>query len=403
MKTELIVAEKEFRDHLSSKRFLVIFAILILLSVAGMAMGMGDYNKMLDSYKKNLQNNQQQPWFQEQVSSLQKQIQEAEERGAPDDKIQSLKYQLEMLVNPPMPSVLYVFNNINMYFTLIGMVLAVSMGFDLISKEKEEGSLKSLLSHPLFRDSVINGKALGSIAMLAIALASMFLVTIAIMLFYGVVPTMDDFLRIVVYFVAALLYCTVFFAIGMMTSTIARSSAMSIMYTLGIIFGVILLSQLSYQISDIIMGPPPEVEYPGDGEVVIMRDNIAISSDVKSDTNNSDPQIEPVPLPRPIGWNEELQKYYERKQMIQQAINTISPLTNFQSYISQAIISKYNPGMPIPLLYSKIAPDGVSSIYHEPTVWESLSYVWINFLVLVIEAIVPFAISYVKFMRMDVR
>lgn len=44
MRPEMIVAEKEFRDHLASKRFMVIFAILLLLSFYGVYTGMDAYN-----------------------------------------------------------------------------------------------------------------------------------------------------------------------------------------------------------------------------------------------------------------------------------------------------------------------------------------------------------------------
>ena len=82
MRPELIVAGKEFRDHLTSKRFLIIFGILLLLSVISMAQGMSQYNQMLDSYKQAAAENPQQPWFQEQVASLRQQIADAEARSA---------------------------------------------------------------------------------------------------------------------------------------------------------------------------------------------------------------------------------------------------------------------------------------------------------------------------------
>ncbi len=51
MRPELIVAEKEFRDHLTSKRFIAILAIFMLLAVYAMVSGMNTYNQSLDSYK----------------------------------------------------------------------------------------------------------------------------------------------------------------------------------------------------------------------------------------------------------------------------------------------------------------------------------------------------------------
>jgi ABC-2 type transport system permease protein len=389
MRPELIVAGKEFRDHLTSKRFLVIFAILMLLAVVSMAGGMAEYNKMLDDYKKSAAQNSQQDWFKEQVASLQKQIADSEASGASQEEIDSLKYQLDMMINPPMPSVLYVFTRMNQYLVLIALVLSVAMGFDLITREKEEGSLKSLLSHPVYRDSVINGKLLGSLAVLIVVMCSMFLVTIAIMLFYGAVPVGDDLLRIGTYFVMALIYSGVFFAIATMTSTIAKSSALSILYVLSIVVILVMVTTFSSTIADAIMGPVPEYTYPVDGDVGILKSG-----------NGSivEPALSPISSSKVIGWNPEIQQYYEKKNQIIEAINTISPLYDFSDRISYAILSKADM-RPMPLM----AYDMAYSPYRTPTLMDSLASVWTNILAMLIELILPLAVSYVMFMRSDIR
>ena len=112
-----------------------------------------------------------------------------------------MKDQLNSLTNPPMPSVLEVFNSMVIFFTFLGMILGAAMGFDRISREKDEGSLKFLVSSPIYRDAIINGKTIGAIATLAVALAAAFLLAIAIVMLRGVVPGLDDLLRIAAFFV----------------------------------------------------------------------------------------------------------------------------------------------------------------------------------------------------------
>ena len=147
------------------------------------------------------------------------------------------------------------------------MILSVSMGFDQISREKEDGSLKTVLSSPMYRDALINGKALGAVATLAVIMAATFLMTLAVMLLYGVVPGIDDLVRIGVFFIAALFYCTVFFAIAMMMSTIAKNSAMAVIYTIGVVFLILIFSVLSSLIgtavTGYVMGPEPTPPSPG--------------------------------------------------------------------------------------------------------------------------------------------
>lgn len=331
MRQELIVAEKEFRDHLTSKVFLMVFVILMLVTIVMMAQGMADYNYMIDQYKKN---------------------------GA----------DVSM-----MPSALTVYGTLNKGFgygigvlTSILLFLSIVMGFDLITREREEGTLKSLLSHPVYRDAVINGKFLGGMAVLAVAVGSVFLVSLAIMLFYGMVPSGDDLLRLVLYFSGALLYCAVFFAIATLFSAAMSSSAMSILGALGLAFCLIFVPVFAPNIASLTMGPAPEYGFghmPGD----------------------------------------DIQQYYTQKQMITDAISTVSPAYSFGEKIGPAIISNQDARPRPPLFGSLYQSATEPDIYTSPSVWDSLATCWMDILALLIEMVVPLAASYILFMRSDVR
>lgn len=400
MRPELIVAGKEFRDHITSKRFLIVFVILLLLSVISMVQGMSQYNETLQNYKESTAQSQQQPWFQEQVASLRQQIADAQANGASSDEIASLQYQLDKMINPDMPSMLYIFSTFNSkYFIMIGMVLSITVGFDLITREREEGSLKSLLSHPVYRDSVINGKFLAVVGVLVASIGSVFLITLAVMLFYSVVPSGDDLVRIFVYFLMALLYCGVFFALAMMASALAKSSAMSIMIVLGIAMALLIIPQSSYDIAGFILGQPPEAEWIEPVPVLVDANGTEFQY---GDSADVAVKSEPSKIVAP-GWSDELQQYYERQRLIIEIISSVSPMYNFGDKISNSIL--YKSGGAIPLLDK--AP--VSSyarpfyIYKDPTILDSLAVVWTNILALLIELIVPIVISYIAFLRADVR
>ena len=275
------------------------------------------------------------------------------------------------------------------------MVLSVAIGFDLISREKEEGSMKSLLSHPLYRDAIINGKAIAAIAVLAVSLAAMFLLTSAIMLFYGVVPGGDDILRIVVYFLMALLYCCVFFAIALMTSTIAKSSAMSVLYVLGIVIAMVIIPMLSYQIASLVMGPPPQSPTGGDGGVIMYNTMVKGINASTPDTTQADSRM--------IAWNNELQQYYQRQTLITTSINAISPISSFRDNIASAIVYKAGGNSIItPMVSSSVMKPYIGPT-QSPTVLDSLMTVWGSILAMLAELLIPLAVSYVIFMRSDVR
>jgi ABC-2 type transport system permease protein len=410
MRPELIVAGKEFRDHVTSRRFIVIFAVLLLISAYSIVTGMDQYNKSLDMYKEN----QQQDWYQQQIKDLQTQIQKAQANGDSQELIDSLQAQLDSMINPWMPSVMSVFYNLMQIFVLIGIALGIALGFDLITREKEEGSLKSLLSHPVYRDSVINGKTIGAITVLATSMGAMFLITIAIMLFFGVIPSGDDFLRIVAFFVMAMLFCLAFFAVAMAASTLAKNSSMAVLYALGIVMVLWVFGMYQWQIVDLISGPAPEtgpiIYYNGaEGDVMVKGAVAGISASVNSSDptdSSSAPDATPgttepaVDLPRPImpgGGSDEWQKYYEKREMIRKAVDAISPISNFQNNIATALISDTTIS---PLLDSKRSYYGSTT---KSTVWDAIGSVWVNILVLIAEILAAFAVAYVKFLRADIR
>lgn len=404
MKPIFIVAEKEFKDHITSKRFLAILAIFMLLAVYAMVTGMDGYNQSLDYYKKDASSNN--PYRQETINSMQKQIQDAEARGAPAEEIQSLKDSLEYYTNPPMPSVLQVFTSFMLLFSIMGMLLSVSMGFDQISREKEDGSLKTVLSSPMYRDALINGKALGAVATLAVIMAATFLMTLAVMLLYGVVPDAEDLVRIAVFFVAALLYCTVFFAIAMMMSTVAKNSAMAVIYTIGVVFLILIFSVLSSvvgtAVAGYVMGPEPAPPVYPEPYTVYSASSGAIIY-YNSTSNNSSM---PMPMPISVPINDEYSKYmtkkYQMSAQIADTLNTVSPIHDFSGSfgiggtgIASVILSKQKP-------YDPYASQWTS--YSKTiSVLESLSYVWTKVLGLIVEIILAFGITYVAFMRMDIR
>jgi ABC-2 type transport system permease protein len=58
--------------------------------------------------------------------------------------------------SPYLTVIAYLVPNIN----LLGALVAVVYGFNSINKERTEGSLKVMLSYPIFRDQVMLGKLL---------------------------------------------------------------------------------------------------------------------------------------------------------------------------------------------------------------------------------------------------
>jgi ABC-2 type transport system permease protein len=70
-------------------------------------------------------------------------------------------------MNPEWEEILLIFNVISP-IRFLGAIAAVAFSFNTINKERTEGSLKVLLSYPIYRDQVILGKLVAGILLIAI-------------------------------------------------------------------------------------------------------------------------------------------------------------------------------------------------------------------------------------------
>ncbi len=386
MRPELIIAEKEFRDHVTSKRFVVIFGIMLLLGIYAINSGMDSYNRQLDQYKE--QKDTTNPDTQRIIQSYQQRIHETEERGDSPQLIQELQDDLDRYLNPPLPSILQIFQSMIILFIYLGMVLGASLGFDQIAREKDEGSLKFLVASPIYRDAIVNGKTIGAMAALACAMIAAFSITIAIVMLRGVVPGAEDLIRIFLFFLVSMLYCTVFFALAMMVSSLSKNAAVAAIMTVGVIFLIfiytITASWLSYTIAKGIVGPAPQDEYPYAPSVI---DNASIENGTVNyqiytsfeDTERS--------------------KYLNRLSATQAEITdlleTFSPIYDY---------GMYNDNTHMGIGYTMILKeDTMANPIRHISLLDSLAASWLKVLSMIVEIVAAFGVAYIVFMRVDVR
>jgi hypothetical protein len=119
--------------------------------------------------------------------------------------------------------------------------------------------------------------------------------------------------------------------------------------------------------------------------------------------------MKPVPTTLPeqdAAWQkyyEDSSRYYQKKAMIIDAINMMSPLYDFGSKISPPLIYKYAGSQGGPILYAQYVKAPGYYVNRQPSVWDSLAFAWNSILALVVELVAALAISYVAFMRIDIR
>jgi ABC-2 type transport system permease protein len=357
----ITIAGKEFSDHLYGRTFLLFLSIIIIVTIIGMAAGSVDYNNQIDSYNEKLV-------------------------VAGDDPV-SGSYIFK-------PSVMTIFDGVGGLLVSLGAILGIAMGFNLVTKEKESKSLKILLSNPIYRDEVINGKAAGGILALVVTLFITLVISLGVMLLFGIVPSADDIGFILLFGVAAFLMIFSYFAISMFMSTVAEDSGTSLVYTL-IIF-VFLSSLVPVFVwgstIDMIVGPAPE--YPEGLYMDMQYDPVTggVTGTVVTSVSSEDSEEEMAAQDEAMDkYFEEMDEYWSKKDVISGFVNLFSPTSNFKDITNTLTYS-------VGALSSFGSEDGES-----PGIMDVLGKLLWNFIALIAIPVVFFGGAYVRFMRLDVR
>lgn len=186
MNSVLTIFRKEMADHLSSYRFAILFAMIAMVS-------------LITVYMTGI----------------------------------SIRQELEGIAKPRFVF-LMLFTSSGVLFSLVdfvalfGPLIGLILGFDTINRERSQGTLSKLLSQPIYRDAIINGKFLAGIAVIAIMLVSIVLVISGLgLLVLGIVPGAEEIWRIAIFLVISLVYAAFWLAMAMLFSILFRSVATS--------------------------------------------------------------------------------------------------------------------------------------------------------------------------------
>ena len=128
----------------------------------------------------------------------------------------------------------YWFNEItpNMVYhvTTLGALVAVVLSFNSINRERSEGSLKVLLSYPVYRDQVILGKlAAGLINITLVALTSIAIAVSVFLLVINVNLTLGHIVRFALFTLLTILYLSFYLGLGMTLSIAFKDLSKTLM------------------------------------------------------------------------------------------------------------------------------------------------------------------------------
>lgn len=177
-----VIFKKELADHFSSYRFLILFALIWMVS-------------LVTTYMVGM----------------------------------SIRQELQGVAKPKFVFLLLfiaqggLFSFVQ-FIAFFGPLIGLILGFDMINREKNEGTLSRLLSQPIYRDAVINGKFLAGVATISIMITSIILVTTGLGLnLLGIVPGPEEIGRILIYLIVSIIYISFWLGIAILFSIVFRS------------------------------------------------------------------------------------------------------------------------------------------------------------------------------------
>ena len=121
------------------------------------------------------------------------------------------------------------------FISLFIPIIGIALGFDAINNERASGNLSRLLAQPIYRDSVINGKFLAGLGVLAIMVISVIGIVAGLGLYIiGVSPTSEEVLRLIVFVVTSIIYGAFWMALSIVFSVFFNRAATSMLASIAL-------------------------------------------------------------------------------------------------------------------------------------------------------------------------
>lgn len=137
-------------------------------------------------------------------------------------------------------------------------LLGIALGFSAISGERERGTLRLILSKPVYRDVVVSGKVLASLACIMLVVSGASLLAVIASAIQGVAVMPDHIVRLAIFIALATLYALTYYAFSLLASILSRKSSHSLLLSLAVwVFFAIALPAASIAIASLLAEPPP--------------------------------------------------------------------------------------------------------------------------------------------------
>jgi ABC-2 type transport system permease protein len=229
-----VVFWKELADHFSSRRFMILLALILVIGLwATYASGQA--------------------------------IRQDTDNSPP-------QYVFLLLLTSSTTAVFSLASFLGFFGPLVGIML----GFDSISGEYARGTLSRVLSQPIYRDSLINGKFFAGLATVGILWGAILLIVIGLgITLLGFPPNAEELWRMLIFTIIGVFYVGFWLALAMLFSLVFQKTVTAALASMAVwLFMILFIAIISQGISTaIVPNPttPEQLAYKTDIENIVSR------------------------------------------------------------------------------------------------------------------------------------
>lgn len=240
------IAKKEFLLNLMTFKFAVGIIVCVVLMAVFMSMLVNDYQQRLKDYNQDIAANDAilrsvkaykniTPTVYRKPLVLSVFSEGIEKRLGNSAKIEPESVpQINMAITADNPFLsIFPSLDVSLIFKIVISLLVLLFAYDAISGEREQGTLKLIISNELPRYHFLLGKILAGLITLVVPVTISFIIGLLMLIFSPIVDLSgSDWARIGLFYVGSLVFISTIYNVGLLFSTLTKESAVSLMFAL---------------------------------------------------------------------------------------------------------------------------------------------------------------------------
>jgi len=149
------------------------------------------------------------------------------------------------------------------FVSFLGPLLGISLGFDAINTEHNRGTLSRVLAQPVHRDYLINAKFVAALTVISVLFFALgFLVVGFGLIAIGIPPTVEEFLRIIFFILLSICYVAFWLNLAILFSVQFRQAATSALACIAVwLFFSVFYNMIVQLVAKAMMPPEMASEY----------------------------------------------------------------------------------------------------------------------------------------------